>query len=209
MTNWYWGSVKRLVDISLAIILAIIFLPVWIIIPILVRLDSPGPILYRHKRVGQGGREFWLYKFRSMVREADDILFKKDKKLLTKFKRGDWKLKKDPRITPLGRILRAVTIDEFPQLWNVLKGEMSLIGPRAYLKKELVEQQRKHPHTRKMVKHILSVKPGITGPWQTSGRNEIPFVDRAKMDAQYARSKSLWRDIVIILKTPTAMFSKW
>lgn len=209
MTSWYWEPAKRLIDLTLAIILAIVFLPIWMLIPLLVRLDSPGPIFYRHKRIGKGGREFWLYKFRSMVQGADDILFKKDKRLLRQFKRGDWKLANDPRITPLGRILRSVTIDEFPQLWNVLRGEMSIVGPRAYLKKELRDQGRKYPQTRALIADILTVKPGITGPWQTSGRNEVPFNHRAKMDADYARAKSILRDIVILLKTPQAMFSKW
>jgi len=196
-------------DIVLALTLGIIFLPVWIIIPILIRLDSPGPIFYKHKRVGKEGKEFFLYKFRSMVKGADDILFKKNKQLLKQFKKADWKLAKDPRITPLGKILRSVTIDEFPQLYNVLKGEMSIVGPRAYLKKELQSQRQRYPKTKPLIKSILSVKPGITGPWQTSGRNEVPFISRAKMDAQYARAKSLWHDIVILLKTPKAMFSKW
>lgn len=209
MSKWYYAPVKRAIDIFSAIALSILFLPVWLLIPILIKLDSPGPIIYKHKRVGKGGCEFWLYKFRTMVSDADEILFKKDRRLLAEFKRGDWKLQQDPRITTLGRIMRSITIDEFPQLWNVLKGEMSLVGPRAYLYKELISQQRKYPHTRPWVKDILTVKPGITGPWQTSGRNVIPFDKRAKMDADYARSQSLLADLWIILKTPQAMFSKW
>ncbi len=205
----FYQFTKRLIDITAAIILAIVFLPIWLIIPLLIKLDSPGPIIYRHKRVGKGGQEFWLYKFRTMVNNADEILFKKDPKLLAEFKRGDWKLEKDPRITTLGRIMRSVTIDEFPQLWNIFKGEMSLVGPRAYLQKELISQQQKYPATKNLVKDILTVKPGITGPWQTSGRNVIPFDKRALMDADYARSRSLLKDLWIILKTPKAMFSKW
>lgn len=209
MNSWYYQSTKRLLDITLAIVLAVLFLPIWIIVPILIKLDSPGPVFYRHRRVGKNGKKFWLYKFRSMVQGADDILFKKDKKLLQEFKKGDWKLRNDPRITPLGRVLRSVTIDEFPQLWNVIKGEMSIVGPRAYLEKELEDQMKKYPKTKKLIADILTVKPGITGPWQTSGRNEVPFNKRANMDVDYARSKSLFRDIVILLKTPQAMFSKW
>ena len=200
---------KRLLDIVSALVLSIIFLPIWLLIPLLIKLDSPGPIIYKHKRVGKDGREFWLYKFRTMVNNADEILFKKDPQLLQKFKKGDWKLVRDPRITTLGRIMRSITIDEFPQLWNVLKGEMSLVGPRAYLKQELVSQQEKYPHTKALIQDILSVKPGITGPWQTSGRNEVPFGKRAQMDAHYARTQSLIKDLWIILRTPKAMFSKW
>ena len=201
--------IKRLVDITSALVLGIIFLPIWIIIPILIRLDSPGPIIYKHKRVGRGGKEFWLYKFRTMVHNADEILFRQNPRLLAKFRQGDWKLARDPRITTLGRIMRSITIDEFPQLYNILKGEMSLVGPRAYLKKELISQQQKYPYTKPLIKDILSVKPGVTGPWQTSGRNVIPFDKRAQMDAHYARNLSLIKDLWIILKTPQAMFSKW
>lgn len=201
--------IKRFIDIIAALILGIIFLPIWIIIPVLVKLDSPGPIIYKHKRVGKGGKEFWLYKFRTMVHNADEILFRQNPRLLAKFRQGDWKLARDPRITTLGRIMRSITIDEFPQLYNILKGEMSLVGPRAYLKKELISQQQKYPYTQVLIKDILSVKPGITGPWQTSGRNVIPFDKRAQMDAHYARNLSLIKDLWIILKTPQAMFSKW
>lgn len=201
--------IKRLIDIIAALILGIIFLPIWIIIPVLIKLDSPGPIIYKHKRVGKGGKEFWLYKFRTMVHNADEILFRQNPRLLAKFRQGDWKLARDPRITTLGRIMRSITIDEFPQLYNILKGEMSLVGPRAYLKKELISQQQKYPYTQVLIKDILSVKPGITGPWQTSGRNVIPFDKRAQMDAHYARNLSLIKDLWIILKTPQAMFSKW
>ena len=207
--NWYFEPLKRLMDITLALTLMVAFLPIWMIIPVLIRLDSPGPIFYRHRRVGKHGKEFWMYKFRSMVLDADEILFQRDKQLLKQFKDGDWKLTKDPRITPLGRIMRSITIDEFPQLLNVLKGEMSMVGPRAYVKTELEEQQAKYPETSRWIREILSIKPGITGPWQTSGRNIVPFNVRARMDAEYARKKSLLADILILVKTPKAMFSKW
>lgn len=200
---------KRLIDVTCSIFLIVLFLPIWIILPILIKLDSPGPIFYKHKRLGKDGKSFYLYKFRSMVLDADEILHKKNPSLLKKFKAGDWKLKNDPRITPLGKLMRNLTLDEFPQLINVLKGEMSIVGPRAYLQKELTEQVKKYPQTEKYMKKILSVKPGITGPWQTSGRNEIPFNKRAKMDADYSENYSVFLDIKIMLKTPMAMISKW
>lgn len=209
MTNTSYEVIKRLMDIVVSIILIILFLPVWIIVPILIKLDSTGPIIFRHKRIGKDGKQFVMYKFRSMVQEADEILHRQNPKLLKKFKEGDWKLEKDPRITKLGRVLRAITIDEFPQLINVLKGDMSIVGPRAYLNDELEEQPKKYPSTKPLITDILSVKPGVTGPWQTSGRNEIPFDKRAQLDANYARKKSIYNDIIIILKTPKAMFSKW
>src|SRR5258708_21256153 len=119
-----------------------------------------------------------------MVHDADEILHKRDKKLLEEFKKGDWKLQNDPRITRLGKVIRSLTIDEFPQLYNVLKGDMSMVGPRAYLKKELEEQAEKYPETREYINLITSMKPGITGPWQTSGRNEVPFATRARLDPE-------------------------
>ena len=200
---------KRIMDILVATTLLFIFLPFWIIVPILIFLDSGQPIIFKHKRVGLNGKEFYIYKFRSMVRDADEILHNQDQKLLEKFKKGDWKIKNDPRITKLGKALRSLTIDEFPQLINVLKGEMSMIGPRAYLKRELEEQTLRYPETKPLVKDILSVKPGVSGPWQTSGRNEVPFTVRASLDSEYARNKSIGRDISILLKTPKAMISKW
>ncbi len=200
---------KRIMDLVIASILTVAFLPVWIIVPILIMLDSEGPIIFTHRRVGQYGKTIYLYKFRSMVEDADEILHQKDHRLLAEFKKGDWKLKNDPRVTRLGKILRSLTIDEFPQLYNVFRGEMSMVGPRAYVEQELEEQQRKYPETKKLISAILVAKPGITGPWQTSGRNEIPFNMRAHMDAQYARQRSIWNDMLILVRTPKAMISKW
>ena len=202
---------KRLLDIVVSLALMIVFIPAWILVPLAIYLESGRPIFFKHKRVGLGGTEFYLWKFRSMVKDADKILHENDDVLLRKFKNGDWKMKasEDPRITKLGKFLRSFTIDEFPQLWNVLRGEMSMVGPRAYLREELEEQTARYPETKKYIKDIISVKPGITGPWQVSGRNEIPFSKRAELDAQYARQQSLWKDIIILFKTPRAMLSKW
>ncbi len=200
---------KRLLDLIVACGLFIAFLPIWFVVPVLIFIDSGWPLLFKHKRVGEGGKEFYLYKFRSMVPDADDILHKKDKKLLQEFKKGDWKIQNDPRITRLGKILRSLTIDEFPQLYNVLRGEMSMVGPRAYVMRELDEQTERYPETKQFVPKILSVKPGITGPWQTSGRNEVPFTVRAKLDAEYAETKDIWHDLQILGRTPRAMLSKW
>jgi undecaprenyl-phosphate galactose phosphotransferase len=200
---------KRVLDVVVAIGLMFLFLPIWFIVPVLIYIDSGWPVFFRHKRVGKDGKDFYLYKFRSMVHDADEILHKKDKALLEQFKNGDWKLENDPRITKLGKVLRSLTIDEFPQLFNVLAGDMSMVGPRAYVRKELEEQAAKYPETKAYIQEILSVKPGISGPWQTSGRNEVPFVKRAKMDAEYAKYQSIWKDLEILFKTPKAMISKW
>lgn len=204
-----YPKLKRLMDIVLSLFLVILFLPVWVFVPLAILLDSGRPIFYKHRRVGLNGRQFWLYKFRTMIQDADEYLYQNDKRLLKKFKQGDWKLENDPRITKFGRFLRNLTIDEFPQFFNVLKGEMSLIGPRAYIKQELEEQSKKYPQTKTWISTILSVKPGITGPWQTSGRNEISFDKRAKIDLNYANNYNLLGDLLIILKTPQAMLSKW
>lgn len=202
---------KRVLDVIVASVLAIVFLPIWLTVPVLIVLSSPGPIVYRHKRVGQNGKPFYMYKFRSMVIDADEILHKQNKKLLKKFKAMDWKLeaKDDPRITPLGRILRSLTIDEFPQLYNVFRGDMSMVGPRAYLDREITEQVERYPGTEKLMKVVLRAKPGLTGLWQVSGRNEVTFDKRVGLDAQYVNTRSLWNDLKILWKTPQAMISKW
>lgn len=210
MTAGY-EPIKRTLDLVIASTLLVLFLPAWILVPILIKLDSQGPILFHHKRVGKGGKPFSMYKFRSMILNAEEILHKENPELLKKFKALDWKLeaKDDPRITTLGRILRALTIDEFPQILNVIKGDMSMVGPRAYLGEELKEQQKKYPKSKKYIKEVLKTKPGITGLWQVSGRNEVSFDKRAELDAQYVKEMSLWTDLKILLKTPKAMISKW
>jgi lipopolysaccharide/colanic/teichoic acid biosynthesis glycosyltransferase len=201
---------KRALDLFVAITLLLLFLPFWIIVPLLILIDSGWPIFFAHTRIGQQGKVFKMYKFRSMINNADEFLHSgKDQKLLEEFKKGDWKLKNDPRITRLGKVLRSLTIDEFPQLINVLRGEMSMVGPRAYVQQEIDEQTKKYPSTKPLMETILSVKPGITGAWQTSGRNEIPFATRAKLDAEYARKQNIWEDVRILARTPKAMLSKW
>lgn len=200
---------KRILDLAVSSLLIFVFLPFWIIVPLLIMIESGWPVFFTHTRVGLGGRSIKLYKFRSMVKDADELLHQKDKKLLAKFKQSDWKLEHDPRITRLGKVLRALTIDEFPQLLNVLQGDMSMVGPRAYVERELKEQSIRYPETKACIRDILSVKPGITGPWQVSGRNDIPFIQRAKMDAEYARHKNIWQDIKILARTPRAMISRW
>ncbi len=207
----YQDTAKRVLDICVASVLIVIFLPIWLIVPVLIVLSSPGPIVNKHRRIGQNGHDFDMYKFRSMVLNADDILHKHNKKLLKKFKKMDWKLeaKDDPRITPLGRILRALTIDELPQLYNVIRGDMSMVGPRAYLEQELTEQVKKYPETKKLMEVVLSAKPGLTGLWQVSGRNEVTFDKRVGLDAQYVNTRSLFNDLKILWKTPQAMISKW
>lgn len=203
---------KRLIDIFSSIFLLILFSPIFIITIIAVKTTSSGPVLFRQKRVTRGDKEFWMYKFRSMyIGDNDKRLKENYPELWKKYKDAGWKLpmSEDPRITPVGKIIRSTSVDEFPQLINVLKGEMSLVGPRAYREEELQEYAIKYPNTKKYIKDIRSAKPGITGLWQTSGRNELNFEQRAKLDSYYIRHQSIIKEIIIILKTPMSMISRW
>jgi len=199
---------KRTVDIIFSIFLLIFFSPAIIIIAIAIKLDSKGPILAdTPQRVGRNGKLFKMYKFRSMVENAHQILRDNPRysKLYDDYKKGSYKLKDDPRITTVGRFIRKHSLDEIPQVLNILKGEMSLVGPRAYYPDELKNQQKKYPQTIDSVKIVLSVKPGVTGYWQVSGRSEINFDKRIRMDASYVKKRSLFYDLSIIARTPWAM----
>ena len=206
----FYLSVKRLMDIISSLMLLIVFFPLIIIIAIAIRLDSTGPVLAdTPRRVGRNGKLFKMYKFRSMVENAHEILRENPKysSLYNVYKKGSYKLKDDPRITAVGHFIRKHSLDEIPQALNILRGEMSLVGPRAYYPDELRNQQKKYPHTIDSVKIVLSVKPGVTGFWQVSGRSEINFDKRIEMDASYVKKRSLLYDLWIITKTPWAMIS--
>jgi len=215
----FYDFIKRIIDIIGAAILAILFLPVWIIIPILIILDSKGPIFYKPERVGKNGKTFKMFKFRSMKmfeingKAVHAVEFwQANPDLYEKYKKNGWKLEldEDPRITKLGKILRQTSIDEMPQVLNILSGEMSLVGPRAYVEPELEDAKKRYgENVEVLIKQSLSAKPGLTGPWQVSGRNEIPWNQRVAIDADYAKRRSIIYDIYIILKTPFAMISKW
>ncbi len=206
----FYNLLKRLIDIFSSIVLLIFFSPIILLTSIAIKLDSPGPIFAdTPMRVGKDGKLFRMYKFRSMVQNAYEILSgdPKYKTLYEEYKKSGFKLKHDPRVTRVGHFIRKYSLDEIPQFLNVLKGDMSLVGPRAYYPDELNYQQKKYPQTKDSVKIVLSVKPGITGLWQVSGRSEINFDKRIKMDAVYAKRRSLFYDVYIIGKTPQAMFS--
>lgn len=181
--------------------------PLLLLVAIAIKLDSPGPILAETPmRAGKKGRLFKIYKFRSMVQNAHEIL-ENNPQLLAEYKKHGYKIFNDPRVTRVGRIIRRFSIDELPQFFNILKGEMSLVGPRAYYPYELKEQQDKYPASRKFVKIILSGKPGLTGLWQVTGRSEINFDKRVEMDAEYVKKRSILYDLWIILKTIPAVLS--
>jgi lipopolysaccharide/colanic/teichoic acid biosynthesis glycosyltransferase len=202
--------VKRAIDIVFAAIIFFIFSPVLLIVAIAIKLGSPGPILAdTPERIGKNGKPFKMYKLRSMVQNAHEML-REDPELSSlydKYKKGSYKLKDDPRITTAGRFIRKHSLDEVPQLVNIIKGDMSLVGPRAYYPDELRDQQKKYPSTRDAVRVVLSVKPGLTGYWQVSGRSEINFDKRIKMDAEYVHKRSILYDLKIIALTPWAMVS--
>lgn len=188
-------ALKRLLDISGAAMLTVALSPVIAAVVLLLKLDG-GQVVYAQRRVGQGGHRFWVYKFRSMVPDADRAL----EELLTAHPelRAEWdrdhKLKDDPRITPVGRFLRKTSLDELPQLINVLKGEMSLVGPRPIVDAELKKYGR-------AVRHYLASKPGVTGLWQVSGRNDTDYSRRVAMDRYYFTRANLVLDLGILLRT--------
>lgn len=201
---------KRFLDIFSSLLLLTLFSPIILLTAIAIKLDSPGPIFAdTPMRVGKGGKLFRMYKFRSMVQNAYEILSTDPhyKKLYEEYKKSGFKLKHDPRVTRVGQFIRKYSLDEIPQFINVLRGDMSLVGPRAYYADELNYQQKMYPLTRDSVKVVLSVKPGITGLWQVSGRSQINFDKRIKMDATYAHRRSITYDFYIISKTPGAMLS--
>jgi Undecaprenyl-phosphate galactose phosphotransferase WbaP len=189
-------AIKRFLDLTFVITGGLVILPLLLVIALLVKLSSPGPVLYSHRRLGKNGRYFNAYKFRSMVRDSQDAL----EKLLSQSPdlRAEWeanhKLKDDPRVTPIGRFLRRTSFDEFPQLINILKGEMSLVGPRPIVDGE-VEKYGKD------FERIFSVKPGLTGLWQVSGRSDTDYAERIAFDTYYLQSWSIWLDLWVLLKT--------
>lgn len=207
---------KRIIDITSAIVVGLIFLPIIVLIVIAIKFDSEGPIFYRAKRVGKNGKVFDMLKFRSMVVQADKFLLKNPELMKIFKKKEGWKFDdaaEDPRITRVGRFIRKYSLDELPNLWNIFLGDMSMVGPRAYRKDkvgdEIAEMLKIYPHLRQEMGVALSVRPGLTGPWQVSGRNKLSFDKRITLDAQYARQKSLVNDLIIVLKTPFAMLNRW
>ncbi|MBI2011822.1 sugar transferase [Candidatus Daviesbacteria bacterium] len=203
----FYDALKRLVDLFGSTLAITILSPIFLVTAIAIKLDSKGPIFAdTPMRVGRSGGLFKMYKFRSMVINAQDILIK-NPKLMEEYKKNSYKIQNDPRITQVGKIIRKYSIDEFPQFINILRGEMSIVGPRAYYPFELEEQQEKYPNSREFVKIILSAKPGLTGIWQVSGRSNINFDKRVEMDAKYVRKRSIFYDIYLIFKTIPAVLS--
>ena len=185
---------KRLLDILCSFLLLVISIPLFFIIAILIKIDSKGPVFFLQKRCGKDGREFNMYKFRTMVKDAETL----KKRLKNEMDGPMFKLKNDPRITVIGGILRKLSLDELPQLLNVLKGEMSLVGPRPLADEEMVGDD--------IWREIrLSVRPGMTGLWQIMGRDSGKFSDWITYDTEYVQKRSLFMDIKILFLTITTV----
>ena len=207
--NAIYDRIKRLFDGSVSLTLLFLLAPLFLLIALLVKLKSPGPIFFRQVRVGRNLRPFAMLKFRTMHVNADHKLHHE---FVTRFinsngqdpscsTNGVFKLVGDPRVTPIGHVLRKTSLDELPQLWNVLRGEMSLVGPRPPLPYEVA--QYKSWHTRR----VIDATPGITGLWQVGGRSRTTFDDMVRLDVRYTKTRSFWNDIKILLATPGAVFS--
>lgn len=196
--------VKRTFDILFSLLALVVAAPFFLLIALFIFVTSPGKVIYSHERIGRGGKPFRCYKFRSMHLNADQRL----KDLLTQNAalKEEWensrKLKNDPRVTPLGLFLRKTSLDELPQFWNVLKGDMSVVGPRPVVKEEIEKF-----YTIKAYK-ILSIRPGLTGPWQVSGRSDVQsYEQRISLDEFYIDNQSFFLDLKLVAKTIPAMLS--
>ncbi|MBK5348370.1 MULTISPECIES: sugar transferase [Bacillus] len=199
----YYLLCKRVVDVFGAIMGLIVFSPIFLIIPFAyMRGEARGPVFFKQMRIGKNGNKFYIRKFRSMVVDAESKL-KANEVLYKKYTENNYKLEphEDPRITKIGRFLRETSLDELPQLINVLKGEMSLVGPRPVVEEELREYGNKAPH-------LLAVKPGVTGYWQVSGRSGVGYPERVDLELHYVYNQSIVFDFSIILKTIYLVLSR-
>jgi exopolysaccharide production protein ExoY len=193
----------RAIDIGIAVAAIAVLLPLLILIVVAMKLTSPGPVLFAHRRVGKGGRVFPCYKFRSMV-VANSAEVLEQHLAQCPHAREEWardqKLRNDPRVTPIGRLLRRSSLDEVPQIFNVLLGQMSMVGPRPIVEGEMIRY-------RQYIADYMSVKPGITGLWQISGRNNTTYRRRVALDTAYARSRTIGLDMAILVRTVPAVLS--
>lgn len=188
--------VKRTFDIIISLLSIILLSPIFLIIAILIKVDSKGPVIFKQKRIGKNGQDIYIYKFRSMIVNAEEVLeklMKKNKNIRDEYKINK-KLQNDPRITKIGNFLRKTSLDELPQLLNILIGDMSFVGPRPYLHREIPDMENHY-------NEIIQMTPGLTGLWQVSGRSDISFKNRCLLDSSYYHIKGLKTDIKILVKT--------
>lgn len=193
----FYEVIKRVIDVVCSFVGVLVLSPLFVVIAIIIKFTSKGPVFFSQKRVGRDGKEFKMYKFRSMVVNAEEL---KEKLAAQNEMSGPmFKMKDDPRVTKVGKFIRKTSIDELPQLFNVLKGDMSLVGPRPSLPKEVAQFED-------WMYRRLEVKPGLTCYWQVSGRNNIDFEDWMKLDIKYVDERNLWIDIKLIFKTVGVLF---
>src|SRR5262249_10560418 len=193
----------RSLDVGGSLAALLLFLPFFLIIPVFIKMTSTGPVLFKQRRLGKSGREFTVLKFRSMYVESDPKIHEKYTKDLIQRNTGNsdgtYKIKNDPRIFPFGHLLRVTSLDELPQLINVLRGDMSLVGPRPPIPYEFESYDLWHR------RRLLEAKPGITGLWQVNGRNRVEFDEMVRLDLTYAQTWSPWLDLQILWRTPRAV----
>lgn len=195
-----YNLIKRIVDILLSIVGLIVLSPVFMVIALIIKFDSKGPVFFAHSRIGKNGKDIKIYKFRTMINNAEDMIRKFSKEQLEEFNEN-YKLQKDPRITRIGSFLRKTSLDELPQIINILKGELSIIGPRPVVKSEL-EKYGKNKEK------FLSIIPGLTGYWQANGRSITTYDERIAMELYYVENRGLWLDIKIFFKTIISVLKK-
>lgn len=209
----FYPIIKRLGDIVLSFLLLIISSPLLLLTALMIKLTDGGEVFLRDPlRIGLNGKDFFMYKFRTMIPDAQNEILNNPK---YKEKKKEWlkngnklKIKDDPRITWIGKILRKTDIDELPQLINVLKGDMSIVGPRPSYHYEMSRFLKKYPEKEILVNSIWSVRPGMTGLWQVSGRNKIPFEGRIEIDARYAQNYDFILDLGILVQTPFVVLTR-
>jgi undecaprenyl-phosphate galactose phosphotransferase len=202
--NRFQRILKRTFDLISVIVILALFAPLMVIIALGVAWTSGSQVVFGHVRVGRDDKDFTCYKFRSMVKNSDQILkelLESDPQAQEEWNR-DFKLKNDPRITRIGRFIRKTSLDELPQLWNVVRGEMSIVGPRPVVREEL------DLYYAAARKHYLSVSPGLTGLWQVSGRNDMSYEDRVALDRHYVETWNVFRDFMIVMSTVGVMFKR-
>lgn len=195
-----YSVTKRIIDILLSFVGLIVLSPIFLLIGIIIKIDSKGPVFFAHNRIGKNGKPIHMYKFRTMVPNAEAMIQQFDKEQMKEFKEN-YKLKDDPRITKVGKFLRKTSLDELPQIWNILVGDLSIIGPRPVIGEEL---EKYGPNKNK----FLSVTPGLTGYWQANGRSETTYEERMKMELYYVDNRSLWLDVKLFFKTIISVVKK-
>ena len=201
--RYFYLTIKRLFDIIVSGISLILLSPLFLIIGIMIKMDSKGKVIFKQKRIGKHGEPIYIYKFRTMIPNAEEVLEKmlKENPDIYKEYTTNKKLKNDPRVTKFGNILRKTSLDELPQLLNILNGDMNIVGPRPYLYREIKDMDDYY-------NDIIQMTPGLTGLWQVSGRSDVSFLARCKLDSEYYHKRGIKKDLEIMFKTVGVVFLK-